>query len=147
MYYDPYSLQPEDFAFRQRQLLQDMNKAINDEFQAIHYYTELAKLAPSQQWRRTVLAIRQDEIKHFYWFSNAYKQLSAKFPKLSLKTTLPASFKSGVRDSINEERDTVPFYRRLASRITDPQIRDQFLSAANDEQRHSEIFSRINSAL
>ena len=147
--YQPYFNQ-EDFEQRlqrqQRQLLKDISKAINDEFQAIQYYTRLAELAPNKQVRQAILGIRQDEIKHFHWFAKGYLDLSGKYPPITLGAALPSSFKRGVRDSLKDEQETVPFYRTLASQITDQQLNERFLKAAEDEHRHAQIFSQLASS-
>lgn len=144
MYYQPFSFDQNEFDPRQnQQLLKDITKAINDEFQAVQYYTRLAELAPNKQFRQAVLGVRQDEIKHFHWFSRAYLELSGKYPSITLGVELPGSFKRGIRDSIKDEQETVPFYRSIASQVGNQQIQQRFQRAANDEQRHAQIFSQI----
>jgi rubrerythrin len=143
MYYQPY-FNPGEYEYRQqRQLLKDIAKALNDEFQAIHYYTRLAELAPNKQTRQAILGVRQDEIKHFHWFSKGYLDVSGKYPPITLGVTLPSSYKRGVRDSIKDEQETVPFYQRLSSQIADKQLKERFLKAAEDEHRHAQIFSQL----
>jgi rubrerythrin len=143
MYYQPY-FNPGEYEYRQqRQLLKDIAKALNDEFQAIHYYTRLAELAPNKQAKQAILGIRQDEIKHFSWFSKGYLDLSGKYPPITLGATLPSTYKRGVRDSIKDEQETVPFYQRLSSQIADQQLKERFLKAAEDEHRHAQIFSQL----
>jgi rubrerythrin len=143
MYYQPYFNSGEYEYRQQRQLLKDISKALNEEFQAIQYYTRLAELAPNKQARQAILGIRQDEIKHFYWFSKGYLDLAGKYPSLTLGASLPSSYKRGVRDSIKDEQETVPFYQRIASLITDQQLKERFLKAAEDEHRHAQIFSQL----
>jgi rubrerythrin len=146
MYYDPYFSQHGNLPIRQpQQLLVDMAKAVNDEFQAVQYYTKLADLAPNQQYRQAILGIRQDEIRHFYQFSRAYNRLSGNYSPLSLRVQLPSSFAVGVRDSYQEESDTVPFYRNIASQVSNQQMKRHFLRAAEDENRHAQYFAQIAS--
>lgn len=146
MYNQPYSFGSNEQEQRpHQQVTKEIAKAINDEFQAIQYYTRLAELAPNKQFRQAVLAIRQDEIKHFHWFSRAYLELSGKYPPLVLGVELPGSFKPGVRESMRDEQETAVFYRGLASQISNQKISQRFLRASNDEQRHAQIFSQIAS--
>jgi rubrerythrin len=148
MYYGyPYSKYPETGFRESEKLLNDVNKAINDEFDAIHYYTHLAELAPNKQFREKILGIRQDEIRHFAGFSRSYVEMTGKFPVLSLKVNLPHSFKQGIFESIKDEKKTVPFYKEIASKITFPQIQNRFLREAADEQRHYQLLSEIKSYL
>ena len=44
----------EDDTRLDEQLLTDINKAVNDEFSAIHYYTRLAELAPNNQFQQAI---------------------------------------------------------------------------------------------
>ncbi|XJZ27999.1 ferritin family protein [Bacillota bacterium Lsc_1132] len=144
MYYQPFSYEPNEYEGRQPQkVLREIAKAINDELQAVQYYTRLAELAPNNQFRQAVLAIRQDEIKHLHWFSRVYQELSGKYPPITLGVELPGSFKRGVRDSIKDEQEAAPFYRRIAAQISNQQISQRFLRAANDEQRHAQIFAQM----
>ncbi|MDP4083632.1 MAG: ferritin-like domain-containing protein [Bacillota bacterium] len=150
MYYLPYFYNQggfDDYRQQQKKLLKDISKAVNDEFQAIQYYTRLAELAPNKQYRQTILAIRQDEIKHFHWFSKGYVDMSGKYPPIELGVALPSSFKRGVRESIKDEQETVPFYRNLAAQIADQQLKERFQMAADDEERHAQIFSQISSSI
>jgi rubrerythrin len=135
----------EDDTRLDEQLLRDINKAVNDEFSAIHYYTRLAELAPNNQFQQAILGIRQDEIKHFDWFSKAYYDLSGSYPQISLNIKLPHTFQEGVSESIKDEVETVPFYQSIARRITNARIQSRIVRAASDEQRHGQIFRTIQS--
>jgi rubrerythrin len=144
MYYQPYYNQGDfDQRQQQKQLLKEITKAVNDEFQAIHYYTRLAEIAPNKQARQAILGIRQDEIKHFHWFAKGYLDISRKYPRITLGVSLPSSYKRGVRVSIKDEQETVPFYQSLASKIHDQQLKERFSKAAEDEYRHAQIFSQL----
>ena len=148
MYYDNQYGNHSASIFRENQKpIQEINKAINDEFNAIHYYTRLAELAPNEQFRQGILGVRQDEIRHFSGFSRSYFELTGHFPNISLNVDLPASFKKGIHHSIKDEKGTVPFYKEIASKITNPKIQNRFLRAAADEQRHYELFSNVKSYL
>lgn len=148
MYYQPYSFNHEGSEYRPHtHLMDDVTKALNEEFQAIQYYTRLAELAPNAQFRQSILEIRQDEIKHFHWFTKSYKELFGHFAPLTLGVKLPVSFQKGVHDSIKDEQEAVPFYKSIASKISNPQIRQRFIRAANDEGRHAQIFSQISHSL
>lgn len=148
MYYQQYGFENNDNMERENQkILREITKSLNDEFKAIHYYTRLAELAPNSQFKKAILGIRQDEIKHFYWFSTAYLKLSGKYPTLVLGAELPSTFKSGVHASIKDEQETVPFYQTLSSQISDVQTKQRFWRAAQDEHRHAQIFTHINTSL
>lgn len=130
-----------------QRLFQEINKAINDKFSAIHYYTRLAEMAPSETFLQYILSIRQDEINIHGNFSNVYFELTKRYPQVSKAVDLPKNFKQGIRNSIKAERQNVRFYMNIAQRVTNPNIKKLFISAANDEQRHYRILSNLNSYL
>lgn len=139
---DPYGY------YRQNQkLIQDIGKAVQDEFNAIHYYTKLAELTTNTEFRNLILRVRQDEIKHFHRFAKIYTDLTKKYPHITLNHTLPTSFKQGIRESIRDEQETVPFYRSIAARLSNQKHKNTVMQAANDEARHFKVFSNINSYL
>ncbi|PAQ12730.1 ferritin [Bacillaceae bacterium SAOS 7] len=128
---------------RQNQsLFRDINQATNDEYQAIQYYSALANMAPNNQIKQTILGIRQDEIRHFNWFSRSYHRLTNHFPNLTIATP-PKSFREGVKESLKDEGKTPAFYRSIAARTTDEATRRRFLRAADDEARHEQLFKQI----
>jgi rubrerythrin len=137
--YHPY----EDMSEFQRQidetLRRDIRKAINDEFKAISYYTKLAEMAPDNNARQAILGIRQDEIRHFNAFSQSYLSLTGGYPRINLVTPgdLPSNYRQGVRESIQDEAETVQFYLSIANRLSDPRAKRRFIRAAYDEQRHA----------
>ncbi|MEK7015069.1 MULTISPECIES: ferritin-like domain-containing protein [Bacillus] len=52
----------DDTLYRQNdKLIRSIEKAINGEYSAIHYYARLANLAPDINERNQILEIRQDE--------------------------------------------------------------------------------------
>jgi rubrerythrin len=122
----------------------DIQKAINDEYTAIQYYTRLAQLAPIDKAKEEILGIRQDEIRHFYQFTKSFYQLSGKYPKLNIfNQQFPNSYRQGLRESIRDETETAPFYFSIASRTNDLRIKRRFTQAAFDEQRHAQILQRL----
>ncbi|WP_064093243.1 ferritin-like domain-containing protein [Rossellomorea aquimaris] len=127
------------------QLRRDIQKAINDEFTAISYYTQLAAIAPDKSAKQAILSIRQDEIRHFNAFSQSFLQLTGRYPKIDIVNPrdLPTNYRQGVRESIKDESETVSFYLSIANRLTDPRAKRRFTRAAYDEQRHAEILRKL----
>ncbi|TLS37310.1 ferritin-like domain-containing protein [Pseudalkalibacillus caeni] len=129
------------------QLLKDIDKAANDEYGAVQYYTKLAELAPNDRFRQQVLGIRQDEIKHLRWFSRIYFRLTGQYVTLTT-AELPRTFRQGVSDSIKDEEAAVGFYRNIAARLgMYPAYQRFFQNAAIDEARHYQIFTSIQQTL
>lgn len=144
----PYGQDPYGYDRQNQKLIQDVGKSIQDEFNAIHYYTRLAELTTNPEFKKSILGVRQDEIKHFGRFSRIYTELTGKYyPLLTLHPALPSSFHQGIRESIRDEQETVPFYKSIAARLSNQKQKKLVLQAANDEARHFNIFSNINSYL
>ncbi len=140
-----YNYYEEDI--RQNQgLIRDINRAANDEYQAIQYYSALANMAPNNQIKQIILAIRQDEIRHLNAFSRSFHRLTGGYPNLTLQEP-PKSFRQGIRESIKDEGQTPAFYRSIASRTTDEPTRRRFLQAAMDEARHEQLFRQMANQL
>jgi rubrerythrin len=49
-------------------LIQDIAKAISGQYNAIACYEKLARLTPTEEERRQIMEIRQDEISHYREF-------------------------------------------------------------------------------
>ncbi|MGM0750992.1 MAG: ferritin-like domain-containing protein [Bacillota bacterium] len=141
----PYYFENHDDRQIDRQLRRDIQKAINDEFKAISYYTQLAELAPNDTAKQAILGIRQDEIRHFNGFTQSYLQLTGRYPSINLVNPrdLPSNYRQGIRESIKDESETVSFYLSISNRLTEPRAKRRFLRAAYDEQRHAEILRNL----
>lgn len=120
----------------------NVEKAVNGEYEAIHYYEKLAELAGNEQDRRRILRIRADEIRHYRQFSHLYVRLTGKQPRVA-QPKLPAHFLEGVKDSIVDELEAAEFYQNIAASTNDPQIAALFSRAAADELRHAVWFEYI----
>ncbi|WP_254871229.1 ferritin-like domain-containing protein [Bacillus sp. Marseille-Q1617] len=103
------------------------------------------KLAPDNNARQAILGIRQDEIRHFNAFSQVYLELTGRYPRIDLvkPRDLPTNYRQGIRESIKDESETVPFYLSIANRLTEPRAKRRFTRAAYDEQRHAQILRNV----
>ncbi|WP_238941869.1 ferritin-like domain-containing protein [Bacillus sp. REN10] len=129
--------------YRQNQALhRDINRAANDEHQAIQYYSALANMAPNNEIKQIILGIRQDEIRHLHAFSRSYNRLAGGYPNLT-SAVLPKNFREGVIEALKDEGKTPAFYRSIAARTTDVATKRRFLQAAEDEARHEQLFRQI----
>lgn len=121
-------------------LLTYLTTAINGEFTAIHFYEELAKLAPNEETERRILEIRQDEMRHFEAFAHAYMSLTGLPPSPEITADMPTSFKAGVRHSFLDEQETTEFYHRAARESQIAYVSHLFNTASMDEQNHAVWF-------
>lgn len=118
------------------QLINDVTKAIIGEAHAYEYYEKLADLAPNEEYKKIIYKIRDDEAKHFNWFSEILQRLGGQQPEIP-QGELPKNFKEGLKYAIRDELEAVAFYRDIAYTYRDPFIRMPFWHASHDEQRHA----------
>ncbi len=118
------------------ELIRNIERAINGEYQAIQYYRRLAELAPNQEARQTILSIRQDEIRHYNSFTRIYTQLTGSRPRVQ-QGSLPRTYREGLRQGIQDELEASRFYREISAMSNVPRITNRFFRASHDEFRHS----------
>lgn len=133
---------PRPYATGDDRLISDIKESVIKEVHAYDYYTKLAPMARDEQDRRTILRIRNDEIKHYRWFSAILQRLGAEQPEIPPGAS-PRNFEEGVRESIRDELDDAAFYQNIAYRARDRSIEMHFLHAAQDEQRHAAWFQSM----
>ncbi|TMU88344.1 ferritin-like domain-containing protein [Bacillus sp. BHET2] len=141
----PYYFDNGDDREIDQQLRRNIQKAINYQFKAISYYTQLAELAPNETAKQAILGIRQDEIRHFNAFSQTYLQLNNLYPSLQLVSSLdlPSNYRQAIRESIKDESESVTFYVSISNQLTEPRSQRRFMRAAYDEQRHADILRNL----
>ena len=122
------------------QLIVDLTKAINGEYNAIRFYEHLAQLAPNEKVRNRILEIRRDEMRHYQGYADTYMYLTGHQPSPQITESLPTNFKSGIMTAFNDEQEAVEFYHRVARETNIPYISNQFRSNASDKQNHAVWF-------
>lgn len=121
-------------------IVNNLAKAMNGEYNAIHFYEQLAKLAPNEEIKKRILEIRKDEMRHYQGFSYIYTRLTGQQYSPQLTEPLPTNFKSGVITAFKDEQEAVDFYHTAARESTIPYISEQFRLNAADEQNHAVWF-------
>lgn len=122
------------------EVLNDILKAINDEYTTISCYELLANLAPDVETKNRILEIRKDEIRHYETFWQLYYSLTGKQASPQITKQCPTDFKSGVLAAFIDEQETVDFYHDLARSTDNLIIKDTFTRASADEQNHAVWF-------
>jgi len=122
------------------QLINDIEKAINGEYNAIQRYEKIAQLAHTDKEKKQILEIREDEQKHFKQFVRIYMQLTGKKPQPKATKDCPNSYRKGIELALREEQQTVDFYLDIADKSNSPFIKEIFRRAAADEQNHAVWF-------
>lgn len=118
----------------------DIQKAINAEYSAINCYGRLANLAPTNDVKKKILEIQQDEQRHLEEFSTIYRALTGQQPTYKISEECPENFKEAMAFAFIDEQETVDFYLDIADQAKDPFIQDRFRRAAADEQNHAVWF-------
>ena len=121
-------------------LISNIEKAINGEYSAIHCYTKLAELAPSEGVRKQILEIRQDEVKHFQQFVQIYGSLTGRQPEPIISEKCPNTYLNGLEFALKDEQQTVDFYLEISDEASNQSIKEAFRRAAADEQNHAVWF-------
>ncbi|WP_161605098.1 ferritin family protein [Brevibacillus massiliensis] len=117
-------------------LLQQLQKAIQGEYEAIRYYEQLAKLAPPDH-RRYIEQIGGDErLEHIVSFSNLYRRLTGQEPQV-VPGALPTEYVSGLKKAFDDEQEAADFYQKVYLGTNDPHVRNIFFEAMTDEMRHA----------
>nr|WP_238941840.1 ferritin-like domain-containing protein [Bacillus sp. REN10] len=122
------------------EIINDISKALNGEYSAIHCYKQLANQTPNLEIKKRILEIRNDEIRHFQTFSHIYTSLTGRQPSPQITEQCPTNFRNGILAAFKDEQETVDFYHDIARSTNNPIIKNAFIQAAADEQNHAVWF-------
>ncbi|TDL30694.1 DUF2202 domain-containing protein [Jeotgalibacillus sp. S-D1] len=146
MYFNQYSTYQNQYFneyFRinnDRQLIDDIQKAINAEYSAIACYEKLAKIAPTENERNKILNIQTDEKRHLEEFSRIYTNLTGMQPTYKVTEECPDNYREGIEFAYKDEQEAVDFYLDIADKSQDAVLINRFRRAAADEQNHAVWF-------
>ena len=122
------------------EIINDISKAINGEYRAIHCYEALANQAPNIGIKNKIFEIRNDEIRHYHAFAQIYFSLTGNQPTPKITEQCSKDYKSGVLAAFIDEQETVDFYHGIARKYNYDNIRNAFTQASADEQNHAVWF-------
>ncbi len=126
--------------------LDQLQKAIQGEHEAIQFYQALEQMAPPSH-KRYIRSIREDERSdHFVNFTNLYRSLTGRNPRL-VPGALPRDYVSGLKKALDDEQDAARFYTQMYLSAQDPHVRQIFFDAMTDEMRHATRISFLYSNL
>jgi rubrerythrin len=123
-----------------REVLNDIKRAINGEYSAINCYAKLARQAPNETDRNRILEIRRDEQRHLHEISRLYTSLTRKQIKPRQTEQCETNYQAGIRAAFIDEQETVDFYHEIADKARLPVVKQVFRRAAVDEQNHAVWF-------
>ncbi|WP_046176023.1 ferritin-like domain-containing protein [Domibacillus indicus] len=121
-------------------LIEQLAKAINGEYTAVNCYEQLANLAPVPSQKKRILAIRDEELRHYEEFAALYYALTSSAPSPKMNKSCPKAFKQGIVFAFQDEQETSEFYREIADSSHLPYVKKTFSRASADEQRHAVWF-------
>lgn len=139
-YYNPFYPNSYLDSRNDRQIVTDIQKAINGEYTAIACYEKLAQMAPSQAEKKQIREIQDDEKRHFDAFRTIYTRLTGRQPAYQLVEECPNKYQEGLEFAFRDEQKTVDFYLEIADSTQDFSIKETFRRAAADEQNHAVWF-------
>lgn len=122
------------------EFIRDVEMAVNGEYSAIQCYQRLAGMAPNQEQRNLILEIRNDEIRHYHYFTQLYTALTGRQPSPKITEECPSEYRRGLRFSFEDEQKTVDFYLKMSDIAPDTATRDTLRRIAADEQQHAVWF-------
>lgn len=118
------------------QLIRDLEKAIQGEYNAIQFYRALIPMAPVDH-RKYIEQIGGDERnEHIKNFSNLYRHLTGKEPVVK-PAELPTAYVPGLKKALDDEQEAAEFYQQVYLGSNDPYVRKIFFEAMTDEMRHA----------
>ncbi|WP_418790810.1 ferritin family protein [Phosphitispora sp. TUW77] len=125
--------------------INDLAAAINGEYKAIKFYTELAAIAPCKEAREFIIYARDDEKKHYQMFCRLYLELTGRHPVVAEPHIQMPDFCTGVMESVNDELEAADMYRGMLLSTTNIAIRDIMFEAMTDELEHATRFTFVYS--
>ncbi|RFU62897.1 ferritin-like domain-containing protein [Peribacillus glennii] len=133
MYYDyRYYYRQQD-----HDLITNIAKAIDGEFNAIQCYNKLLKMVPTTKEKNVISEIIKDENDHLGKFTQIYFKLTGRQPDVAKSNDCPKRLKDIFEFSFEDEQESVDFYLDIANATDDENIREVFTRAAADEQNHA----------
>lgn len=116
-------------------LLNDFLHVMNKEIQSYTFYQKLIELTTNYKYKRILLNIQQDEVKHLRWINMILNKLGEKKPPIP-EDEISIEFEAGLKNAIHDKLETTAHYRNIANRATNLSIHIYFIHMAHEEHRH-----------
>jgi rubrerythrin len=126
--------------------------AIGEEQAAVDFYLHLAAQSKNQQTKKIFHEYAEEEMRHKANLLSIKEKGSFTLPDSKVKDLKIAEFLVDVRPSVNmsyqealilamkKEKAAFRMYSKLAEKADDPQVRELFLSLAQEESKHKLAF-------
>jgi len=122
--------------------------AIDEEQKAVEFYTELASKSTSDEMRQVFEEFAQEELQHKARLTGIREQglFEITFEKVAdlkiadylvnVKPSPEMSYRDALVMAMSKEKAAFKLYTNLAQRAPNDQLRDLFLSLAQEESKH-----------
>ncbi|MDP4152281.1 MAG: ferritin-like domain-containing protein [Bacillota bacterium] len=127
--------------------LQLIRDALSGETEDRMFYEYLISIAPSEEEKRIIESIRDDEMRHYSMFRQLYYELTGQMPTIAQEPTFekPASYCDGIKRALFGEQNAVRKYRRILFALQDRRQINMLTEIITDEIRHGILYSYIYS--
>lgn len=149
LYRDPEPM-PADFSQymypqNRREGLQLMKDAVSGEREDELFYDYLISVAPTDEARKIITGIRDDERKHNKLFRMVYKQLTGKTLPPPEQPTFekPRSYCAGVKKALRGELGAVERYRKILFSMQDRVYMNILIEIITDELKHASLYNLL----
>lgn len=122
-----------------------IQQAIGGEAEDRLFYSWLIENASSDEDRKIIAGIRDDEIAHFGLFRQLYQDLTGKMapPAPSTAFTPPDSYCSGLSNALLGEQNAVRKYRQILYALQDRVQQNMLTEIITDELRHGILYNYL----
>lgn len=127
-------------------MISELKKALQDEQEAVAYYTKLAAIAPSNWERTIILGIRRDEMAHALTLAAWLTRLTG---HMHIVSEMPepkiTNFKTGVKAAIKDESKAYELYGSMANQALclNPELYYSLKIIQKDEKYHLELLNTM----
>lgn len=139
----PITISPGDL----KKVLELIKQAVSGESEDRLFYEYLISIAPTDEEKDLIKGIRDDEIKHFGFFRDIYKELSGNALPIVSEGDFkkPKSYCDGLKDALLGEQMAVQKYRQILFILVDKNQINKLIEIITDEIRHGSIYNYLYS--
>jgi rubrerythrin len=132
------------WAASRQQLIQEIEKAMQDQATAAAFYQELMDQAGDPVVKDYINHAREDEIKHYRMLGDLHREIAGRPFDARPQKVEYANLAAGLFRAMNNEYEAMEFYRGIYLRNPEKRVRDVFFELMTDELEHA---TRFNYAL
>jgi rubrerythrin len=122
-----------------------IQQGVSSESEDSIYFTYLADLAPTEEEKKIITDIRNDEITHYNMFFQIFYDLTGnRVPALTQETFLPpSSYCEGLKKAILKEQEALENYRQILFAMSTSIHINLLTDVIMDEFRHGSLFNYL----